>query len=612
MRKIYLFIASATCFLQLQATDVFVSLPDTAVAHPSGTIIEIPVFVSNLTGLNIEAYQFILEFNNSVIVPEYPYYINSGTVSAAPGWSVMANHTISNKLIVGAIGYTALTGSGILLKLKFRILVDEGSCSLTFSPFLFNAGNPVASITNGSFTNTYVVYQALVSLPQIAIAQAPATLIEIPVYVDGLTGFTVNGYGFELNFDPQVIVPSFPYYSTIGTLSETQGWTVMTNDSLPGKIVVGALGEQGLTGNGTLIKLIFSIVSSDGLSPLFFSYFLFNDGFPGAFLIPGSFENHYVAPPLIVSMPAIKVSELPGTIVEIPVFAGDLSGLGVISYEFTITFDGSILIPEPPYFSVSGTLSQITDWFVLGNETGDNELTIGAFGATALEGSGALIILTFTVMTPEGFSSLNFQAFQFNDGNPQVATVNGSFHNEPAAMIPDSLAVDNIIIGDGGQACYEAILNISISNFTVEAGGSALFFAGNRISFLAGTRVLSNGYMHASIKNERTYCSQMPVHLNTSEMWQKEEMIEIVNDPPNPFRLYPNPSNGMIIMEFNGIEEVSFFQVEVYSIFGERILRRDIITHSKPDIDLTGRPSGVYLIRVSNQGRYWAEKIILK
>jgi len=141
-------------FLSLQiSAQVQVSLPDLVYSSPIGTIIEIPVSCGTLTGLNVIAYQFNIAFNDGVLVPESPYYSTVGTLSSTNGWTVMANAGVQNQVSIGAFGSGALSGSGTLLKLIFRISSANGNTPLGLNSFYFNAGNPQVTLVNGSFTN---------------------------------------------------------------------------------------------------------------------------------------------------------------------------------------------------------------------------------------------------------------------------------------------------------------------------------------------------------------------------------------------------------------------------------------------------------------------------
>ena len=129
--------------------NVTVTLPDTCLA---GSSIEIPVFVSNVTGFDIISCQFVVTFDNTVIVPADPYTITTGTLCGTASWSVLGNPNTPGQITIGGFGSTALSGSGILLKVKFNIIGTVGDQSaLTFTSFTFNAGIPPVTMVSGSF-----------------------------------------------------------------------------------------------------------------------------------------------------------------------------------------------------------------------------------------------------------------------------------------------------------------------------------------------------------------------------------------------------------------------------------------------------------------------------
>ena len=131
-----------------------------------------------------------------------------------------------------------------------------------------------------------------------------------------------------------------------------------------------------------------------------------------------------------VSLPDLTQSVPIGTIIEIPVSCGDLTGLNVIAYQFSVSFNNTVLVAETPYFSTDGTLSSKTGWSAAANPNVQNQLTIGAFGSAALSGNGILLKLIFKVVSASGTSPLDFNSFLFNAGTPTATTENGSFTNQ--------------------------------------------------------------------------------------------------------------------------------------------------------------------------------------
>ena len=121
-----------------------------------------------------------------------------------------------------------------------------------------------------------------------------------------------------------------------------------------------------------------------------------------------------------VSLP--NVTGQVGSSQTIPVTVGDLTGQGVISYQFTVTFDPSVVTITNA--TTAGTLSSGVGQFLV-NSSVAGRITVGASGTSALTGSGTLLNLSAT-LTGKGTSALTFSSFQFNEGNPAATITNGS------------------------------------------------------------------------------------------------------------------------------------------------------------------------------------------
>lgn len=130
-------------------SSVSVSFPDTTVM--AGASLSLPIYVSNVTGLNIISCQFTFTFDESVIEPVDPYIETTGSVCGSASWSVMANPNTPGQLIIGGYGTNALSGAGDLMYIKFNVIGDLGTESpLHFTSFVFNAGVPPVELTDGS------------------------------------------------------------------------------------------------------------------------------------------------------------------------------------------------------------------------------------------------------------------------------------------------------------------------------------------------------------------------------------------------------------------------------------------------------------------------------
>lgn len=134
----------------------------------------------------------------------------------------------------------------------------------------------------------------------------------------------------------------------------------------------------------------------------------------------------FVVPSFAVNVTIPDISASPGsTGFKIPIMVGDVTGLGIISYQFTVSFDESVL--DATGATTSGTIS--SSWGVpTVNTSIDDEITVVIYGTSAISGSGVLIYLIFDIPgSPGDSTNLAFDSFLFNEGNPSVSTSGGQF-----------------------------------------------------------------------------------------------------------------------------------------------------------------------------------------
>ncbi|MFC2085437.1 cohesin domain-containing protein, partial [Bacteroidota bacterium] len=123
-----------------------VSLPDSTVEN--GTV-NIPLNVGDLTGQGVISYQFTVTYDSNIV--NALGIVTDGSISS--GMTVIPNTNNAGEIAVGAFGFNPLSGSGVLVYLQFEIVADEGTTPLEFNDtFMFNAGTPAATTTDGSIT----------------------------------------------------------------------------------------------------------------------------------------------------------------------------------------------------------------------------------------------------------------------------------------------------------------------------------------------------------------------------------------------------------------------------------------------------------------------------
>lgn len=112
------------------------------------------------------------------------------------------------------------------------------------------------------------------------------------------------------------------------------------------------------------------------------------------------------------------------SVINVPVTVSDLSGYGIISYQFRVVYDSTII--KAIGVSTENTLT--APWGnPAANVASSGIMVVGAFGVTELSQGDTLINLVFDVVAHPGDSShVLLEAFQFNGNYPQAIVVNGA------------------------------------------------------------------------------------------------------------------------------------------------------------------------------------------
>ena len=159
--------STATAMISQTPTATATGTPPVTVALPMvtaspGTLVTIPIVVSDTTGRGIISYDFNIDYNPAVVQPASPAFDQAGTLSSA--MSITPNTTNSGHFIISAFQASDLVGAGVLLNLKFNVVGTSGQFSnLNFADytdpgmgfhiaFQWNEGDPPALTANGRIT----------------------------------------------------------------------------------------------------------------------------------------------------------------------------------------------------------------------------------------------------------------------------------------------------------------------------------------------------------------------------------------------------------------------------------------------------------------------------
>lgn len=201
------------------------------------------------------------------------------------------------------------------------------------------------------------------------------------------------------------------------TLNVTTGFTPVAGNSF---VIVNNDGSDAVTGtfSGLAQGSIFSV-----------------NGITFQISYTGGSGNDVVLTVVTVTCDTLTIptgiTTLTGQPVTVPVNTTDLTVHGVLSADFTITYDPAVLTPiANPTFGVAlgsvGTSNGGGRVLTVSNPSAGT-LIISILGANFMTGAGVLVNLNFnTIGLPPTSSAINFTAFQYNDGTPCSSTTNGS------------------------------------------------------------------------------------------------------------------------------------------------------------------------------------------
>jgi hypothetical protein len=246
--------------------------------------------------------------------------------------------------------------------------------------------------------------QINVSLPVNLGGEVGATAI-VPITVDDLTGQNASSFEFTITFDKNIV--KVTDFDESGTISD--GMSIVVNTNTDGQISVAAASATAMSGSGVLGKLTVEFVGA-GEDDLVWTKFMFNEGVPAS-IATGC---HVIVGAVDVGISDVQGDS--GDVVVMPITVDDLTGKNVTSYEFTLTYDESVM--NITGVDAVGTLS--AGLSIVPND-GIGQLTVAAAGSEALSGSGVLLNLNIE-LTGNGVCDVVFSNFMFNEGAPVAKT----------------------------------------------------------------------------------------------------------------------------------------------------------------------------------------------
>jgi hypothetical protein len=288
-----------------------------------------------------------------------------------------------------------------------REIMEKRSYSNTTSSA---KSTPKAGIKSGS-------KQVSVNVPDVA--GMPGDAVIIPINVSDVTELGIISADITLSFDGSILTP---LEASLGDVVPS-GWLIQSNPA-DSQIVICMAGANPLGGSGTLVTIPFvvdSIASNGDTTTIHFAEMRFNEGNVPANPNDGLFT--VMSSAIETCIP--DTSGGSGETVIIPISVSDVTELGIISADITLSFDGSILT------ALEASLGDVvpSGWLIVSNP-GDCQVVISIAGANPLSGSGTLVTIPFVVdsMASNGdTTTIHFAEMRFNEGNVPVHVQDGIF-----------------------------------------------------------------------------------------------------------------------------------------------------------------------------------------
>lgn len=124
-------------------------------------------------------------------------------------------------------------------------------------------------------------------------------------------------------------------------------------------------------------------------------------------------------------------SGLAGDNVDIAISTADLTGLGVVSLQFSLSYNNTVVTAVNVL--TTGTLPSAAGWTApawnVTNVAGTGKIMVSDAGTAPLAGAGTLVIVRFTInpaLINGGGSALTLSNVLFNEGTPPATTTNGT------------------------------------------------------------------------------------------------------------------------------------------------------------------------------------------
>ncbi len=353
-----------------RAQTVTVSVPDTTL--PPGRQLVLPVSISDLSGLGVLSLDAILSFDTSIL------RFDSLTATSGTDPDLQNNLVVNfkdEKLYVSGGSVQGLKGGGVLFTFYFWIdssVPVNSQTPVLLNSFVLNEGTPATTLKSGSVK----IIRDTVP-PKIVFGPKAKEVSDRAIQISWKTDEPTKG---EIDFGTG---------TSYGEKKEDSGWTYshsfVLKELVPGQIYHYRISATDRFGNGP--------TRSD--------------------------DQTFTTSPLRIrgAQFAVALAET----LDVPIFVPSLNGLNVTKLSFDVAFDPQKITP----LSAISDQALTRNWGALQSNANGSVFHVAGQGNSALEGEGILLWLRIKILPSVSAGTkltLNFNAFQFNNGSPPAKT----------------------------------------------------------------------------------------------------------------------------------------------------------------------------------------------
>jgi hypothetical protein len=547
-----------------------VSVTFPTVGGTAGTEKLAPVTVGSLTGQNVTAFSFTINYDKTKI--ELLGVDVVGTLTAGNAPTVNADVT-NGKLVVAWASATPLSApsGGTLLNLKVKFIA-AGVQALNSADFLFNAGTPAAAITAGSATTASLLVQGG------AVAATAGDVIKIPVLVTEITtAMNVTAYNFTATFNKDVI--NITGYELENTLSAGGSASINPNNTT-GTVAFAWARGSNITGGGTLVYITGTAVAK-GTTVFDFTSFQFNAGTPTSVAEDGTIAvaELNVAPTLALTPNQTTFSVNEATALAITLVGADANVGQTLTYSMTAT----------PAIT-GATLNAAT----------------GAFAWTPSYTQAGTYSVTFKVTDPAGLFATKVVSVVVTNVNraPSFTTVLPAGRIVPVHNVPVGWSFFYTATDPDGDPLI----------FSLEAGPNGSSITANGIfTWIPTVDQLGKSYLvHVKVSDGTLFVTHSQTITAASTLTGVEEL-----GIPTEFVLlqnYPNPFNPTTSIQF-GLPSESYVRLTVFNILGQEVALLVNASmgagYHKVNFDASKLNTGMYIYKIEANNFVSVRKMLL-